>query len=38
MPRTLSFVFYVLIFTLLGNSAWADCEAYRNLEGKIKNY
>ncbi len=34
MLRTLSIVFYATIFTLLANLVWADCEAYRNLEGK----
>jgi hypothetical protein len=34
MPRTLSFVFYVITFTLLANPVWADCEVYRNLEGR----
>ena len=34
MPRTLSIVFYMIIFTLLANPVWADCEAYRNLEGR----
>ncbi len=32
MLRTLSIVFYAIIFTLLANLVWADCEAYRNLE------
>ena len=36
MPRTLSFVFHVIIFTLLANPVWADCEAYRNLDSSFK--
>jgi hypothetical protein len=35
MLRTLSFVFYVIAFTLLANPVWADCEVYRNLEGPL---
>jgi kynurenine formamidase len=34
MPRTLSFVFYAIIFTFFANPVWADCEAYRNLDGR----
>ena len=34
MPRIWSFVFYVITFTLLANPVWADCEVYRNLEGR----
>jgi hypothetical protein len=36
MPHTLSFVFHVIIFTLLANPVWADCEAYRNLDSSFK--